>query len=196
MYNTFRRLSRDNRARCYIGGSYETSQIIGKYKVQIDNEKEYTRILIWNPNVPCLAVDIDKSDNVAVLNQFLYDSKCTTDGKMQRGQGTREMMKFAFDLMRKYGATKVQLTDMSYFYCNGMKVNLSVYNLFKYGKTWYERCFQFYPIGRHAKEFEELRANIPRIHKPCEYFTQDTIAKILPKHSLVLIESVSFEKKL
>lgn len=194
MYDTLRSLERENRWRCYIGGSYETAEIIGKYKVQIDDEGPYIRILIWNPHIPCIAVDIDKVDKIAVMNSLLYHPKCTIDGKMVRGEGTREMIEFAFDLMRKYGAKKVQLTDRSTMECNGKKVNLGVFSLFTNKKTWYENRFTFYPIGEYAKDFEIARKNIPILNYSCDFYTQENVKSLLKKYNIPDIKLLSWEK--
>ena len=58
---------------------------------------------------------------------------------MKRGSETRDMMNFAFQLMKDNGATKVQLTDKSTVLCNGKTIKLGFMYFFKYGKTWYEK---------------------------------------------------------
>jgi hypothetical protein len=50
---------------------------------------------------------------------------------MKRGSETRDMMNFAFQLMKDNGATTVQLTDKSTVLCNGKKIQLGLMHFFK-----------------------------------------------------------------
>ena len=179
------------------GGSYTSAKTIGNYKVELEEDDErYPNIYIWNPDSPCVMIGVDKQSKIGVLNRLIYNPKCTIDGRMERGEDTRKMIEFAFKFAKRYGVEKIQLMDKSTFDCHGTEVDLAVHNLFKYGKTWYERCFDFYPTGKYADKFEELRSSIPRIDKPCTYFTKHIIDTLLPKYGINLIHSVSFEKKL
>lgn len=180
----------------YKGGSYETATQIGSYKVEIQKDLPYIDILIWNPDKPCIHMMVDTDYKIAVLNSVGYSPSCTVDGHMKRGEGTRKMIEFAFKLAKEYGATKIQLMDKSSFDCNGQDVDLSIYSLFKYGKTWYEKQFNFYPTGKYADEFEEMRSKLPKIDKPCTFFTESVIQSLSKEYNMNVRFAVTFEKKL
>jgi hypothetical protein len=178
------------------GGSYTTSKTIGKYKVEYEEDERYPNLYIWNPDSPCVMIGFDKVEKIGVLNRLIYNPKCTIDGKMARGEDTKNMLRFAFDIAKQYGIEKIQLMDMSTFDCNGKKVDLAIYNLFKYGKTWYERCFQFYPTGLYKDEFEEMRASLPSSDQPCDYYTHENIRNLAKTYRLDVLHKTTFEKTL
>lgn len=180
----------------YRGGSYDTAKQIGLYKVEIQEDNPYLDILIWNPKNPCVHLMIDMRDKIAVLNSVGYNAQCTIHGRMKRGEDTRKMIEFAFGLAKKYGATKIQLTDKLTFECDGKEVDLSMYSLFKYGKTWYENRFGFYPVGQRKEEFERMRARIPHMDKQCSFFTPDNVNKLSSQYHMDVRQTVTFEKLL
>lgn len=179
------------------GGSYTTSKRIGKYKVEFEEDDErYPNIYIWNPDSPCIMIGIDKKEKIAILNRLIYNPKCTIDGKMARGEDTKNMIRFAFKIAKEYGVEKIQLMDKSTVECNGVEADLALYNLFKYGKTWYERTFEFYPIGNRKDDFEKIRSKLPILNYPCDYFTKENSKQIYNKYNLDILHLVTFEKKL
>lgn len=77
------------------------------------------------------------------------------------------------------------LTDKSTFQCNGQKVNLSMYSFIRYGQTWYERKFGFYPTD-HATEYEQVKRNrlkLPDLedwkNKSCDSFTEPVVRDLM-----------------
>jgi hypothetical protein len=58
------------RMRNYRGGGYSDSTTIGKYKVQFDEDEYDLRVLIWNPDRPCLNIVLSKDDTIAVLDSI------------------------------------------------------------------------------------------------------------------------------
>lgn len=186
------------RMRNYRGGGYSDSTTIGKYKVQFDEDEYDLRVLIWNPDRPCLNIVLSKDDKIAVLDSIEYDPRCVVEGNMKRGTETRDMMNFAFQLMKENGATTVQLTDKSTVLCNGKKIKLGLMYFFKYGKTWYETYFGFYPI-KHQERYEkakEIQKTLNLKDKPCEYFTDDVLQDLIDQTKFSFLTDISWEKKL
>jgi hypothetical protein len=178
------------------GGGYDTAEQIGPYKVEIQEDLPYIDILIWNPKEPCVHMAIDMRNKIAVLNSVGYNAKCTVDGRMKRGEDTRKMVEFAFKFAKEHGATRVQLTDKSTVDCDGKDVDLSMMSLFKYGKTWYERRFNFYPVGSRKDDFEDMRSKLPHMVKPCEFFTPEMVSKLSKEYNMDVRYAVTFEKML
>ena len=208
MYPLLKYLGRDHRWNMYRptfkGGNYDSAEIIGKFKVEIDDSHpDYERIFIWNPKRPCIEIDYDKNDNYAALNTVEYDPKCTVDGQMKRGSGTKEMIEFTLELLKKKGVEKVQLMDNSTVICDGMKVSLKLMYFFKYGETWYEKHFGFKPTNEYAKRYnrsKELRKEIFDTEAikdaPCEHFKVDQLDEYTDLVKLEFHPSIIWEKVL
>ena len=63
---SLKRLGKDERWVNYIGGTYETAQTIGEYKVEFSEpSKGATQIVIWNKVNPCISIYI--ADEEAIL---------------------------------------------------------------------------------------------------------------------------------
>lgn len=208
MYPLLKYLGRDHRWNMYRptfkGGNYDSAEIIGKFRVEIDDSHpDYERIFILNPKRPCIEIDYDKHDNYAALNTVEYDPKCTVDGQMKRGSGTKEMIEFALDLLKKKGVRKVQLMDNSTVICNGMRVSLKLMYFFKYGETWYEKHFGFKPTEEYVEEYEnskKLRQENFYLDKipnaPCELFTPENLKKFVKRTEFEFHPGIVWEKVL
>jgi hypothetical protein len=167
------------------GGSYETSKTIGKYKVEYDRNEIGLRILIWNPLTPCMAIHVDPEEG-ATLDLLRYDPTCEVSGKMVKGKGTRDMIQFALDLVKKEGVTKIQLSDYSTFECGGSKISLALFYFILHGKTWYDQYFHFYPVDKsdaeeyeRAKQLRKQKLDLEFLkQQTCEYFTQERLKEI------------------
>jgi hypothetical protein len=177
------------------GGGITETRVIGKYRVEYE-DGDYPNLFIWNLNSPCVAIGLSKHDKVALLSRLVYDPTCTIDGKMKRGEGTIEMLEFAFKIAKKYGAEKILLSDKSTFKCNGEDVDLGLYSLMTYGKTWYERKFGFRPIEADKSEFEEVRSKLPRLKHSCEFYIGENGKKISKEYGLDVRFRMVWEKLL
>jgi hypothetical protein len=165
------------------GGRYANATTIGKYKVEYDRDDDNVRILVWNPDTPCVSIHVNPEEG-ATLDMLKYDQRCEVSGRMVKGNGTREMLKFAFDLAKKEGATTIQLTDRSEVMCGRQKIQLGFYYFLLHGKTWYERYFNFYPVT-YVKKYEkakELREELLDIdvlkQQSCDFFTVERLEEI------------------
>lgn len=186
MMSTLKGMGRKDQWRRYMTGKgYTDAKVIGKYKVQYDEDERDTRILVWNPNRPCVAMVIDKADNTAVIDSIEYDPDCTIDERMVLGEGTREMLEFSLDLLKSTGVKKVFLTDRSTIDCNGNDISLGRMYFLKHGMTWYERYFGFQPIEGVQDEYVLAKKN--RIElldveyvsaQPCDFFDDKTMREI------------------
>jgi hypothetical protein len=179
---SFRHMGKDDLWRRYTGGSYEESETIGDYKVDFDvQENGDTQFIIWNPDTPCITVYLHGTE--ATLNFLEYSPRCTIDGKMKRGEGTRKMVNAAFDIARKLGASTIQLVDQSTIQCEtGETIKLGPYSFFKTGKTWYEKQFGFYPIAEFQEEYQlakELRKTLNVENMTCSEFDRKTTNGLL-----------------
>jgi hypothetical protein len=202
MYNVLRHLKRYERLKTYNpahkGGSYET---IDNYKVEIVDDGNYEMIFIWSPIRPCIVVDLDKRNNYAALNTVEYDKGCTVDGKMKRGSGTKEMVKFTIDLLKKRGVKKVHLKDKSTIECNGKEVSLKLMYFLKNGETWYEKNFGFKPTSDDLDEYNLVKKNrkdlldIDKLRNaPCELFTTENLKILTKKIGFSFHDSIVWEK--
>jgi len=88
---------------------------------------------------PCIRMEIHKKDSIAVLNMVHYFRYCNARPDMEKGEGTRVMLKAMILAMRKrYPSLKdFVFSDTSYIPCDGEDVDLAVRNLLCYGRTWY-----------------------------------------------------------
>jgi hypothetical protein len=198
VHQSFRRLGKDDLWRRYTGGSYETSETIGPYKVDIDRQESgEIQFILWNPNTPCVTVYVDKEE--AVMTLLEYSPRCTVDGNMKRGEGTREMMEFVFEFAKSLGAKTIQLSDQSTVRCEtGEVIKLGPYSFFRTGKTWYEKHFGFAPTEEYREEYEiakELRKELPLNDMPCAQFNRRTMNELLRKVHLDFF-GIVWEKRL
>ena len=200
MYTSLIEMGMDDRWSRYRGGGYTEAHQIGPYKVEIADEGVDTRILLWNPVKPCVAMVVEKQTKEAVLDLVEYDAECAIP-QMTRGRGTRDMIHFALDLLKQQGATKVQLTDKSRVQCGRGKVRLGLMYFLKYGQTWYEKYFGFHPRD-HLDDYVELKHRRLELDteflakQPCEYFTDDVLQALLSKIGYKFLQSVVWEKEL
>ena len=180
----YRTKHRIGRGPSHFGGGYEATEVIGKYKVERYGDSKYEHFLVWNPNRPCIVMYIEKESNVAVMNTVEYDAKCTIDGKMIRGDG---MIRFAIDMAKQAGATKMELQDEYTFFCEETrtKVKLGPFSFLRQGKTWYEKYFGFTPAPEFRDEYEEAKQRRKLLDinmlqsQPCTYFDRATTNALL-----------------
>lgn len=162
------------------GGSYLTAIQIDDYKVEYVEDADDLQLTIWNPDRPCIVIVLIKELETAVLNLVEYDTRCTVDGRMERGTGTRKMINFAIKLIKEKGAKNIQLDDRSTTICNGNKIKLGPMYFFRTGQTWYEKYFGFQPV-RHKELYakaKEIRKTLDLDDKPCDYFTDDVVYEL------------------
>lgn len=188
----YRMKYRIGRGPDFFGGNYAEAETIGLYKVQRYGDAKYDHFLILNPDKPCFVMYIEKSSNVAVMSSLDYDIRCTVEGNMQRGDGTRKMVEFALRLAKENGATKMELQDESTIYCEELraKVKLGPFSFLRQGKTWYEKYFGFVPSEEFREEYEhakQLRKTLDiqfLQQQPCSYFDRHTTNALLRKVEL------------
>jgi hypothetical protein len=187
----------------YLGGSYETAETIGDYRVEFSDESVGDKqFIIWNHDTPCVTLYIHAADKTAVLNSLYYSPDCIIQGNMRRGDGTRAMLEFAFSLAKDLGAQRIQLTDQTTIDCESTKVKLGPFSLIRNGKTWYEKHFGFKPLPEYAEEYKHaklVRSQLPDLENlkqmPCEYFTRKVTNDLMSRVGLQF-ESIVWEKTL
>lgn len=184
---SLKRMGKVDLWRRYVGGSFETAETIGNYRVEKSIPSEgVLHLILWNPSTPCVSIYIYGDE--AILSSLEYSPKCTIDGRMKRGEGTREMIQFALDLAKQHGAKTIQLQDESTITCaTGERVKLGPFYFFKYGKTWYEKQFGFSPTPEFRDEYaraKELRKKMDTLTLECSYFTRENTFKLLSKVEL------------
>jgi hypothetical protein len=179
------------------GSGYSDAKTIGKYKVEFDEEEDTLRMFIWSKDRPCVVIALSKSEKVAVFDGIYYSPECTVDGKMKRGEGTREMIQFALDVMKANGAEKVELSDKSTVTCNGKQIKLGYMYFFKYGQTWYEKYFGFQPINHKERymKAKEIQKTLGLQDKPCDYFTPDVIHDLILMTGFTFLTDIAWELK-
>ncbi len=199
MIQSLQALGKREQLRRYVckGGGYEDAIQYDKYKVEFFNDERDMRFILWNPNRPCVVAVIDKRDKLAVIDDVEYSPTCSVDGRMKKGEGTREMLKFVFRLLKEHGAVTVQLSDKSTVVCNGVKVRLGLMYFFKYGETWYEHHFGFKPAETYREKYEQMKRKRPDLSaKPCDYFTDDVIDELVNSIGFGFFYNISWEKSL
>ena len=180
--------------RYFLGGRYEDSVTVGKYKVEFNDTPKDLEMFFWNAENPCITMVLSKEDNVAVLNRLEYNEGCTIDGKMKRGKDTRDMILFAIDLIKSKGARSVQLTDNSTIQCNGKTIRLGLMYFFKFGKTWYE-TLGFEPMN-YKEEYTQakiIQKTLNLKNQPCDYFTNSVLNKLILQTGFVFLNDMSWE---
>jgi len=85
----------------FVGGSYETSETIGIYRVELKEEDQDIRMFIWSKTKPCINIVLSKEDNIGVIDGIYYNPTCTINGIMKRGEGTKKMLTFAIKFFQK-----------------------------------------------------------------------------------------------
>ena len=183
------------------GGRYEDAVQYDKYKVEFFNDDDDIRFILWNPTRPCIVAVIDKHDKSAVIDDVEYSPSCAVDGRMKRGEGTRDMLQFMFVFLKKHGATSVQLSDKSSVVCNGVKVRLGLMYFFKYGETWYEHHFGFKPTEKYRHRYERIKQKRQAVigdlsNVPCDAFTDEFIDDLVEKLGFGFFYNISWEKTL
>jgi len=169
------------------GGREDARRVIEDYVVSsytTDDDDGTKRFIIWgSTRFRCVDV-VAYPDGTSVLN-VEYDSKCTTRGNMERGDGTKNMLNFTFKMLKLLGVKSVHITDTAKTTCRGttVKVMLGPMYFLKHGMTWYEKYFGFVPSPRHVEDVRIIKESrlqtldIPALEsKPCEEFTDDFIA--------------------
>lgn len=95
------------------------------------------------PSDPRFAAFINAS--ICKLTHVTYDAKCSASGDLQPGEGTRHMLRTAFEIIKiRYPDVKfILLDDASYVPCPNSKISLSLAHLSvaTVASTWYERYF-------------------------------------------------------
>ncbi len=189
-------------ANYFKGGSYETATLYeGTYKVEFMKDSDSLQMTIWNPDRQCVVAYIHDTDG-ASLDLLEYDPRCTVGKRMVRGSGTKEMLEFAFKMIKQQNQKTVQLTDSSTFKCNGKNIRLGLYYFIKYGKTWYEQHFKFYPVT-YVEEYNEakrLRDESKDLEfwkiQPCEFFTDTVTLNIARELRLPPLPYIVWQKDL
>ena len=197
--NSIKNVGRTEEWGRYNGGGFNNSEIIDIYRVELNNEEKDLRMFIWSKSRPCINIVLSKEDNVAVMDGVYYNPGCTIDGRMLRGEGTRKMVNFAINYIKSKGAKEIQLSDNSDVPCNGKMISLGAMYFLKFGVTWYEKYFGFKPIERFAKDYESakiLQKQLNLQDKPCDYFTDSVVNKLLSKIELGIFYKIGWFKKL
>ena len=179
------RMGHHNYCKHFRGGAYTDAVEIEGYKVEFVPQYQSLNILIWNPVEPCVHIVLSDGDPVASLIWVGYNAKCSVDGKMERGTGTRKMLEFAFRLAKERGATHIELMDDGKIECKGSKIDLSSMYFLQHGMTWYEAKLGFHPREEYAEEYAEMkRHRVERLDvkmlkdQECDYFNRQTVKNL------------------
>jgi hypothetical protein len=178
------------------GGSYLTATQIGPYKVEYVDEDTELQITFWNPDRPCVVAVLLKEMDTAVLNIVQYDTRCTVDGRMEKG--TRDMITFAIRLLKEKGAKTIQLDDRSTVLCRGKEIKLGPTYFFRTGETWYERYFRFQPIRNKELylKAKEIQKTLGVSGKECDYFTDDVVYDLAKKTGFDRVTDYGWELRI
>lgn len=166
----------------YSGGGSRDAKVIGKYRVEEDKDHIY----IWSDERPCVHILLDREGKTAVLS---YSPTCTVNGNMKRGEETKAMMEFAFQLAKKKGMKSIELSDKSSAICEETKeeIDLGPFLFVKKGRTWYESLgfVPAYPpmyveAYRNAKQRRQEVLDVSFLEKQsCVYLTNKRVYDIM-----------------
>jgi len=97
------------------------------------------------PVTPCVEIEVDVGEGVGPsrLEILRFDKTCSLVGKLQRGEGTKQMLMATLAFAAQmFGENVFTFTDASSIACDKMRrISLIDYGLLVHGKTWYERTF-------------------------------------------------------
>lgn len=119
-----------------IGGIYTFTCNI------IEDDASIQIIILGSGQIDCGMIYIDKSINIAIINNILYDKSCAKEGLIQPGGGAillKFMINFLIWHKYQYKINRIALKDNSYLICknSSIKLKLSRYKMITTGKTWY-----------------------------------------------------------
>jgi hypothetical protein len=115
------------------------------FEEKYDEEDKITNIFIAERQ-DCIHAIIDSNtSNLVWVEWFGYHQNCSIDRNLIRGEGTARMMETFIKYIKKHHPEikYIKLSDNSEFTCD--KINISLYKLYilKYGKSFYEKKFDF-----------------------------------------------------
>lgn len=140
---------------------------VGIYSFYVNIEKtRSTDYIHVGAKQKCITFIVSKSEErgraiaptEADLHSVLYDRKCDIKGRLEKRDGTLQMIKGAitFILSLYPTITKIVLQDESYITCNDQKkLRLIYYYLGVYGKTWYQDKLGAIPNHDYKDEYNE-----------------------------------------
>jgi hypothetical protein len=120
---------------------------------------------------PCVELIYDTRiiDTILKLDSISYYKRCAKNKNLERGDGTREMLKSILKIcIDKFPKIKkIYFHDVSAIPYGTRHVSLSYYSLLQYNMTWYQRHFQAKPKNKidrqHLDKFCELLTQKPKV---------------------------------
>jgi hypothetical protein len=115
------------------------------------------------------------------MYEIEYNKACNKDSTLQSGQGTRDMIYLAMNVVQTLcpWVTSFSLRDASARMCqsNGPEINLSDMYIALYGKTWYENHFKakiqnYDTYELYRKLLKKLKSKTFKIASPYERFSR------------------------
>jgi hypothetical protein len=128
------------------------------YQIESSNNNTYVATIeimsdlyhkvYFGGNKKCVIISVYFDGTHPNIDGFGYDEICNTDGTLERGKGTVDLLLSAMSFVRKkYKSTQFEFKDKSFVECdNKIRVPLMYLHIVKYGKTWYEDKFKAFPI--------------------------------------------------
>jgi len=115
------------------------------FKVAVNNQPDvYIISVVSTDELDCIIVVIEKSGNIAILENLVYYKSCAKNGLMQPGGGNA-LLQFIYFFLKAhkkvFNINKLVLSDRSMKYCKNSdkKVILSRLKMVTDGKTWYHK---------------------------------------------------------
>ena len=125
------------------GGIIEVDNFI--FEENIDEDDDRIQIFVGKQN-ECVLAFIDKlNPNTVWLEYFKYHQYCNIDKNLIHGEGTFKMMSaFIKYIKQNHPEVKtIKLSDKAEFICYTTNINLYILYMLKYGKSFYEKRFEF-----------------------------------------------------
>lgn len=126
---------------------YEICSRSHSYKAIVLEGEGMTRIHFGGTK-KCVFIDVYDDHDVGHLDAVGHSPRCNMNGNLPRRDGTIDMVKSAILFMFKKFSTQesISLKDASNIICNNDKrVSLLHFYIAIYGKSWYQKYFEFKP---------------------------------------------------
>jgi hypothetical protein len=125
---------------------------------------QFHRIFFGSPKNSCVKVavytdDVDEERQFAELMAIGFDNDCSVEGRMVRGDGTKDMLNSAREFIRRQYDFVSSFTykDASHMPCKyGTDVDMMFPSIAKYRTNWYSHYFGGSLVSRNGSDYLKL----------------------------------------
>lgn len=157
----------------FVGGTDQCLHAIINYENKVNNNNNFYK----------------NDKNVAILEYFGYSKRCNIHKDLEKTTGTQRMMNSFFKYIKKHhpDIKYIKLQDETNIDCNDVKINLYQLYILKYGKSYYEKHFNF-----NISTEDNNKDNIKKYYENIELAKIITIDKNeIKKHLLNIYKNMN-----